>query len=179
MKSTRMWRGLTMLLVLWLALSGWKTARSVADFARAPRAAREAGLAKRRDAPVRVDARSPLAEVAAAERAIVFVYAPECAVGAANMVNWTELVRAAHDGPARLIAVAAEQTPAARAYWGGLRRQVRVLEASAETVHQTFGVASTPVTLLVERGRIRGELTGALTAPARAQVLRFARTGEP
>jgi hypothetical protein len=177
MMRARAWSALAAVLVLWIMLSGWKVARSVADFARAPAAAREAGLARPRDVPIRVEAGGPLAELAALDRAIVFVYAPGCAVGAANMANWTELVRAARGGPARLVAVAPERTAAARAYWGGLAREVRVLAAPPAAVREALGVESTPVTLLVERGRIRGELTGALTAPARAQVLRFARTG--
>lgn len=167
----------TALLVAVLALSGWKAARASVLLARAPRAGEQTGVATVRDAPIRTRAAGPLAEIARAERAVVFVYTPDCSVCHANMANWIDLVGALRGGTTALYAVSPMDTPAARAYWGGLARDVRVVVAAPRDVHRAFGVGATPATLLVRDGTVRGEIIGSLTAAARAQVRRFAAEG--
>ncbi|HEX2077983.1 MAG TPA: hypothetical protein VHG08_09745, partial [Longimicrobium sp.] len=164
----------TALLAAVLALSGWKAARASVAITRAPRAGEQAGLATARAASIRTRAGGPLAEIARAERAVVFVYTPDCSVCHANMANWIDLVGALRGGTVALYAVSPADTPAARAYWGGLERHVRVVIAAPAEVHRAFGVAATPATLLVRDGAVRGEIIGSLTAAARAQVRRFA-----
>lgn len=167
----------TALLVGVLALSGWKAARASAAIVRAPRAGEQAGLATLRSAPVRAEATGPLGEIARAERAVVFVYTPDCSVCHANMASWIDLVGALRGGGATLYAVSPADTPEARAYWGGLARHVRIVIAAPAEVHRAFGVQATPATLLVQDGTVRGEIIGSLTAAARAQVRRFAAEG--
>ncbi|WP_420127424.1 peroxiredoxin family protein [Longimicrobium sp.] len=171
---------ITAVLVGVLLLSGWKTARAAATWARAPHAGERTGLATPRDAPVRAPAGSPLAEVARAQRAIVFVYLPDCQVCHANMANWIDLVGETRDADVDLYAVAPAQpahTAAAQDYWAGLDRHVRVITATPAGVHAAFGVGNTPATLLIQDGRVRGEILGALTPAGKAAVLRFARSG--
>lgn len=170
-------RMMAALLVAVLLLSGWKAARASIRLVRAPSAGERTGLAVARNDPVRTRPASPLAEVARAERAIVFIYSPDCQVCHANMANWIDLVGELRGGSAALHAVAPMQTPAARAYWGGLERHVRVITATPAEVHTAFEVENTPITLLLERGSVRGVVVGAMTAAAREQVRTFARTG--
>ena len=170
-------RIITALLVGALLLSGWTAARASAALLHAPETAARTGLATPRNAPVRSRPASPLADVARAERAIVFIYSPDCQVCHANMANWIDLVGELRGGPATLYAVAPVQTPAARAYWGGLERHVRIITATPAEVHTAFNVGNTPATLLVREGSIRGEVIGPLTAAALEQVRAFARTG--
>jgi hypothetical protein len=125
------------------------------------------------DTPVRAGTPG-LARIAAAERAVVFVYAPDCAVCHANMANWTELVADLRGGPVRLFAVAPSASPAALDYWGALSREVEIVTATPAQVHAALGAGSTPATLLVERGVVRAAVAGSLTAPARRQVRAFA-----
>jgi hypothetical protein len=160
-----------------LLLSGWKTARAAAMWVRAPHAGERTGLAKPRNAPVRTESASPLAQVARAERAVVFIYLPDCQVCHANMANWIDLVRELRGGGVELYAIAPVRTPAAHAYWDGLDRHVRVITATPREVHTAFDVGNTPATLLVQDGRVRGEILGALTPAGMAQVRRFVRGG--
>ncbi|HEU0301017.1 MAG TPA: redoxin family protein [Longimicrobium sp.] len=164
-------------LVAVLASSGWKAARASVTIARAPRAGEQAGLATVRGAPVRAEAEGPLAKITRAERAVVFIYAPDCSVCHANMANWIDLVGTLRGGATALYAVSPTDTPAARAYWGALERHVRVVIAAPAQVHRAFGVQATPATLLVQDGTVRGEIIGSLTAAGRAQVRRFAAEG--
>lgn len=161
-----------------LLFSAWKAAAASALFVRAAGAGERTGLATPRDAPVRAPAAGPLAEIARAERALVFVYSPACSVCHANMANWIDLVAELRGGPVALYAVAPMDTPAARAYFGGLARHVRVITASPAEVHTALGVEATPATLLVKRGAVRGQVVGSLTAAALAQIRRFAAAGE-
>lgn len=160
-----------------LLLSGWKAARASAALALAPRQADRTGLAETRSTRVRAPAGSPMAEIGRVERAIVFIYSPDCAVSHANMSNWVDLVGELRGGGGALYAVAPVQTPAAKAYWGGLARHVRVITAHPKDVHTTFDVDNTPVTLLVRNGVVRARVTGSLTPAAMRQVRAFARTG--
>lgn len=164
------------LLVAVLLLSGWKAARASAALIRAPHVGERTGLAAARNAPVRARPASPLAEVARAERAIIFIYSPDCQVCHANIANWIDLVGELR-GTVALYGVAPVQTPASRAYWGGLERHVRVITATPAEVHTAFGVGNTPATLLVRGGAVRGEIIGPLTEAARRQVRAFAGTG--
>ena len=168
----------TALLVAVLLFSGWKAAAASVTWVRAPGAGARTGLLTVRNVPVRAPAAGPLAEIARAERAIVFIYSPDCAVCHANMANWIDLVGELRGGPVALYAVAPMDTPPARAYWGGLGRHVRVVTATPAEVHTAFGVEATPATLLVERGALRGEVVGSLTAAGLAQVRRFAAAGQ-
>ena len=167
----------TALLVAVLALSGWKAARAAVAVAQAPRAGGQAGLATVRSAPVRAQGAGRLAEIARAERAVVFVYTPDCSVCHANMANWIDLVGALRGERLALYAVSPADTPPARAYWGALERHVRIVIAAPAEVHRALGVSTTPATLLVKEGTVRGEIIGSLTAAARAQVRRFAAEG--
>jgi hypothetical protein len=160
-----------------LLLSGWKTARAVATWIRAPHASERTGLATPRGAPVRAGPASPLAEVARARRAIVFVYLPDCQVCHSNMANWIDMVGQTQDADVELYAVAAVDDPRALDYWSGLQRHVRVMAAAAREVHGALGVGSTPATLLVQDVQVRGQILGALTPAGMGQVLRFARGG--
>ncbi|HEX8318125.1 hypothetical protein [Longimicrobium sp.] len=163
----------TAALVAVLLWSGVKTARAAAALAAAPGAGERAGLVEPVNTPVRATAPG-LETIAAAERALVFVYAPDCAVCHANMANWTDLVADLRGGPVRLFAIAPSGTPAALAYWGALSREVQIITGTPAQVHGAFGVGSTPATLLVERGVVRGKVTGSLTGAARRQVRAFA-----
>jgi hypothetical protein len=168
---------ITALLACVLLLSGWKTARAAAAWARAPHAGERTGLATPRNAPVRAEGAAPLAAVARAERAVVFVYLPDCQVCHANMANWIDLVAETRGAEVKLYAVAAVDDPRALAYWSGLEGHVRVMAAAPRQVHGALGVGSTPATLLVQDGRVRGQILGALTPAGKAEVLRFARGG--
>lgn len=170
-------RILTAVLVAVLLLSGWKAARASVTLARASTAGERTGLATPRNTPVRARAGTPMAEIARAERAIVFIYSPDCTVCHANMTNWVDLVGELRGGPATLYAVAPVQTPASDAYWGGLARHVRVITASPRDVHTAFDVDHTPMTLLVQNGVVRAQVMGSHTAAAMDQVRAFARTG--
>lgn len=161
-----------------LVLTAGKVARASAVLLQPPRAGEETGRVQRRGHPVRVAPAGSLTEIAQAEHALVFVYSPDCTVCHANMARWVELVAELNGGPPALYAVAPMDTPAARAYWGGLVRYVRVVTATPAEVRTAFGVESTPATLLVQNGYVRGMAVGSLTAAARAQVRAFAR-GEP
>lgn len=170
-------RIITAILVAVLLLSGWKAARASIALVRAPHAGERTGLATPRSTPVRARPSSPLAEVARAERAIVFIYSPDCQVCHANMANWIDLVGELRGGPVTLYAVAPVQNRESREYWGGLERHVRIITAPPAEVHTAFGVGNTPVTLLVRDGAVRAEILGSLTEAARGQVRAFARTG--
>lgn len=156
--------------LLW---SGVKTARAAAALARAPGAGERAGLVEPVNTPVRATAPG-LVKIAAAERALVFIYAPDCTVCHANMANWMDLVADLRGGPVRLFAVAPSGTPAALAYWGALSREVQIVTGTPAQMYGAFGVGSTPATLLVERGVVRGKVTGSLTGAAQRQVRAFA-----
>lgn len=160
-----------------VALSGWKAARASVALVHAPQAAERTGLATPRNTRVRARPASPLAEIARSGRAIVFVYSPDCTVCHANMANWIDVVGELRGGPAALYAVAPMDTPPALAYWGELDRHVRIITATPAQVHAALGVSSTPATLLVGQGHVRGEIVGSLTGAARAQVRAFARAG--
>jgi hypothetical protein len=168
---------ITAVLAATLLLSGWKAARAAAAWVRAPHTGERTGLATPRNVPVRADGASPLAQVARAERAIVFVYLPDCQVCHANMANWIDIVGEARDAGVTLYAVAAVDDPRALEYWRGLDREVRVRTAAPGEVHGALGVENTPATLLVQDGRVRGQILGALTPAGKAEVLRFARGG--
>lgn len=170
-------RIITAVLTMLLLLSGWKTARAATVWIRAPHAGERTGRSTPRDAPVRAEATSPLAAVARAERAIVFVYLPDCQVCHSNMANWIDIVGETRGADVELYAVAAVDDPWALEYWRGLQRHVRVMAASPREVHGALGVGNTPATLLVQDGRVRGQILGALTPAAKAEVLRFARGG--
>jgi hypothetical protein len=170
-------RIITAVLASLLLLSGWKTARAAALWARAPHAGERTGLATPRDAPVRAGSASPLAEVGKAKRAIVFVYLPDCQVCHANMANWIDLVGETRGADVELYAVAAIDDPRALEFWSGLEGHVRVMVAAPREVHGALGVGSTPATVLVQDGRVRGQVLGALTPAGKAGVLRFARGG--
>lgn len=169
---------ITALLVGLLLLSGWKAARASAVLVRAPQAGERAGLVERRSAPVRARAATPMARIAGAERALVFVYSPDCTICHANMANWIDLVGELKDGPVALYAVAPMDTPPTRAYWGSMARYVRVITATPAEVRTALGVEVTPATLLVERGVVRGAVTGSLTSAARGQLRAFVRGEE-
>lgn len=169
---------MTALLVGLLLLSGWKVARASAVLAGAPQAGDRTGLVMRRNALLRARAATPMAEIVAAERALVFVYSPDCSVCHANMANWIDLVGEFKGGPVSLYAVAPMDTPRTHAYWGHMSRHVRVITATPAEVHTALGVEGTPSTLLVERGVVRGAVAGSLTAAGRGQVRAFARGEE-
>lgn len=168
----------TALLVALLLASGFKAARASAALLRAADVSERTGLVEPRNAPLRARAGTAMSRIAAADRALVFVYAPDCAVCHANMANWIDLVGELNGGPAALYAVAPMDTPATRAYWGPLTRHVGVVTATPEEVHTALGVGATPATLLVERGVVRGAVAGALSAAALGQLHAFARGEE-
>lgn len=170
-------RVLTLVLLALLLLSGWKAARASVALVRAADAGARTGRADARSTLVRARAGSPLAEIARAERAIVLIYSPDCQVCHANMANWIDLVDELGGGPVPVYAVAPVQTPAARAYFGGLERHVRIITATPGEVHTAFDVGNTPATLLVAGGAVRGEVIGSLTQAAMRQVRAFAQTG--
>jgi hypothetical protein len=169
---------MTALLVGVLLLSGWKVARASAVLAAAPQAGERTGLVERRNAPLRARTASPMAEIARAERALVFVYSPDCSVCHANMANWIDLVGELKGGPVSLYTVAPMDTPRTHAYWGQMTQHVRVITTTPAEVHTALGVDVTPMTLLVERGRVRGAAAGSLTAAGRGQLRAFARGEE-
>lgn len=168
-------RIVTALLVGILLLSAWKTARAAATWVHAPQAGERTGLVTPRNTPIRAREGSPLAQVAGAERAIVFIYLPDCSVCHANMANWIDIVGELRDADVELYAVAPVESPQARAYFGGLARHVRVITGTPAEVHGAFDVGNTPATLLVQNGKVRGEILGALTPAGKAQVLRLVR----
>lgn len=171
--KTRIYLATLLLLSLVLTAGAWNGGRAAHRFLKAPREALAAGRPAEHDRPLRVRPGSALAEMASAERAIVFVFSPGCTVSAANMANWTELVRRTR-GRVALFAVGPVARDSAAAYWGALGRHVRVLSAPAEEIEAVLGVRATPVTLAVAKGRIRAEAPGPLRAAARAELLAFA-----
>jgi hypothetical protein len=171
--KNRLYAASMLLLSTVLAASAWNGAGAVRQWVTAPATAQAAGRPMERDAPVRARPGGALAEIAAAERAIVFVFSPECAVSRANTANWTEIVRRARGGGVALFAVGPTSPDSAAAYWGALGRHVRVLTATPEQIDAALGVRATPVTLTVEKGRIRGETPGPLRSAARAELTEF------
>lgn len=163
-----------LLLSVLLTASAWNGARAAHGWLSAPRDALRAGRPTEQDRPVRAAWGSALAEVAGAERAIVFVFSPGCAVSRANMAHWTDLVRATRGSGVTLFAVGPVDADSAAAYWGQLARHVRVVTASAEEIDRALGVRVTPMTLTVVNGRVRTETPGPLRSAARQEVLSFA-----
>jgi hypothetical protein len=163
-----------LLLSLVLTAGAWNGTRAVHRWVSAPREALAAGRPAEHDRALRVKPGSALAELAAAERAIVFVYSPGCAVSRSNMANWTELVRRTRGGRVALFAVGPVDADSAAAYWGALARHVRVLPVPAKEIEAVLGVRATPVTLAVVNGRVRVEAQGPLRAAARRELLAFA-----
>jgi hypothetical protein len=172
--KNRIYLATLLLLSLVLAAGAWNGARAAHHWVSAPREALAAGRPAEHDRPLRVQPGSALAKLAGAERAIVFVYSPGCAVSRANMANWTELVRRTHGGRVALFAVGPVDADSAAAYWGALGRHVRVLPVQAKEIEAVLGVRATPVTLMVANGRIRAEAPGPLRAAARRELLAFA-----
>ena len=165
------------LLLATLALSGWKAAWGAIDIVRAPGVVEKTGIATPGGRPVRARDGEPLAVIARTERAIVFVYSPDCLICHANMANWIDLVGELRNSPVRLYAVAPMTSAPARDYWRGLDRRVTVIMTTPAALDRALGMRVTPATLLVSAGRVRGEIVGPLTAAAHAQVRRFAATG--
>jgi hypothetical protein len=172
--KNRIYVATLLLLSLVLTAGAWNGTRAAHRWVSAPREALAAGRPAEHDRPLPVKPGSALAELAAAERAIVFVYSPGCAVSRANMANWTELVRQTRGGRVTLFAVGPVDADSATAYWGALGRHVSVLPVPAQEIEAVLGVRATPVTLAVEKGRIRAEAPGPLRAAARGELLAFA-----
>lgn len=172
--KNRIYLASVLLLSLVLTAGAWNGTRAAHRWLNAPREALAAGRAAEHDRPLRVKPGSPLAELARAERAIVFVYSPGCEVSRANMANWTELVRRTRGGRVALFAVGPVDADSAAAYWGALARHVRLLPVPAEEIERVLGVRATPVTLAVAKGRIRAEAPGPLRAAARGALMAFA-----
>ena len=172
--KNRIYLASVLLMSLVLAAGAWNGTRAAHHWLNAPREALAAGRPAEPGRALRVKPGSALAEVAAAERAIVFVYSPGCAVSRANMANWTELVRRTRGGRVALFAVGPVDADSAAAYWGALARHVRVLAVPAEEIAAVLGVRATPVTLTIANGRIRTEAPGPLRAAARGELLAFA-----
>jgi hypothetical protein len=171
--KNRLYAASMLLLSIVLAASAWNGAGAVRQWVAAPATAQAAGRPTERDVPVRAPAGSALAQIAVAERAVVFVFSPDCAVSRANTANWTELVRRARGGGVALFAVGPTSPDSAAAYWGALARHVRVLTATPEQIDAVLGVRATPVTLTIEKGRIRTETPGPLRSAARAELMEF------
>ena len=171
----RSYTGATVLLALVLALNGWKAALAAQRWVRAPAEARASGAPTARAIPVRAAPGSPLHPIAASRRALVFVFSPDCSVSRANTANWTALVRQARGAKVEIFAVGPVDARAARAYWGGLGRRVRVLSAPAKEIEHALGVQSTPVTMMVANGRVRAQAAGPLRDAARDRLAAFAR----
>jgi hypothetical protein len=95
------------------------------------------------------------------------------------MNNWTDVIRQA-GGRIPIYAIGPARSDSAAAYWGELIHHVKVLGAPATEINQALGVDATPVTLLIEDGRIVTQIPGPIRAAARADVLAFAsaRAGE-
>jgi hypothetical protein len=172
--KNRIYLATLLLLSLVLTAGAWNGVRAAHGWLIAPREALAAGRAAEHDRPLRATPGSALAELARAERAIVFVYSPGCAVSRANMANWTELVRQTRGDRVAFFAVGPADADSAAAYWGALRRHVRVLSVPAKEIEAVLGVRVTPVTLAVARGRLRAEAAGPLRAAARGELLAFA-----
>ncbi|HEX6369145.1 MAG TPA: hypothetical protein VF006_09435 [Longimicrobium sp.] len=176
--KNRIYLASVLLLSLLLTAGAWNGLRAAHQWLNAPREALSAGRAVKRDRPIRARPGSTLAELASAERALVFVFSPGCTVSRANMANWTEIVRRTHGRDVALFAVGPVDADSAASYWGELGRHVRVLTASAEEIDRALGVRATPVTLTLSNGRIQAETPGPLRAAARQEVLAFARGAE-
>lgn len=172
--KNRIYLATLLLLSLVLTAGAWNGTRAAHRFLKAPREALGAGRPAEHDRPLRAKPGSALAELARAERAIVFVYSPGCAVSRANTANWTELVRQTRGGRVTLFAVGPADADSAAAYWGALAHHVRVLSVPAKEIEAVLGVRATPVTLAVANGRIRAEAPGPLRAAARGELLAFA-----
>jgi hypothetical protein len=172
----RIYAASMLLLSVLLAASAWNGAAAVHHWITAPANALAAGRPTERDAAIRAAPGSPLAELAGVERAMVFVFSPGCAVSRANTANWTEIVRRTRGTGVALFAVGPTTPDSAAAYWGGLARHVRVLTASAQEIDAVLGVRATPVTLTMEKGRIRSETPGPLRQAARTGLVAFARS---
>lgn len=170
----RIYAGLMLVLSLLLVAGAWNGARAAVRWVRAPAEAVDAGRPAPRDRAIRARPESPVGEIARAERAIVFVFSPGCAVSRANMGNWTEIVRRTRGSGVALFAIGPVAPDSAAAYWGALGRHVRVLTASAEEIDRALGVRATPVTLTVANGRIRTESPGPLRSAAREELMSFA-----
>jgi hypothetical protein len=165
------WRALLAAAGAAVLLCGARTAAAVRSFAGAP--ALTEAVAAEGPRGFRAAAFHPaLATLTAPGRAVVLVYAADCAACADNMWNWVDVVRAA-DPAVRFYAVGPSDRPAPPEYWAGLDRRVAVAAADRRAVHQALRVDATPSTLLVQDGVVERTYVGLLTPAARRSVLRF------
>lgn len=154
--------------------AGVRAARAGAVWVRAPEAQRGAGQLVADGAPLRIARGGDLAPLSGARRAVVFVFAPDCAASDGNMANWADLVRDARGTGLRFFAVVPEERPGAAAYWGALARHAPVLAPPAAEIQAVLGVDGTPATVLLEDGRVVGRAMGVLTEDSRAALRAFA-----
>ncbi|MET0395610.1 MAG: hypothetical protein ABW277_02165 [Longimicrobiaceae bacterium] len=104
------------------------------------------------------------------ERAIVFVFAPECDPTRGNMWNWVDLIGVPEGRPVRALAVTLDRTPGAADYWRRLAGRVEVVAVDSSTMRNRLRVEATPATLLVEDGAVRRVYAGPLNALAKRDV---------
>jgi hypothetical protein len=153
-----------------LAAGGLNAVQAAHRWVTAPAQAKASGALAPHDRAVRAQAGGAWDDLVRAERAVVFVFSPGCEVSRANMANWTEIIRAAHDGGVPLFAVGPVDAAAAAEYWGPLAAHVRLISADPHGLDSALGVRVTPVTLVVEKGRIHGKTEGPLRIAAMEQL---------
>jgi hypothetical protein len=153
-----------------LAVGGWNAVQAAHRWATAPPQAKASGPLAPHDRAVRAQAGGAWDDLVRAERAVVFVFSPGCEVSRANMANWTEIIRAAQAGDVTLFAVGPVDAAAAAEYWGPLASHVRLISTDPHGLDSALGVRATPVTLVVEKGRIRSKAEGPLRIAAMEQL---------
>lgn len=105
-----------------------------------------------------------------ADRAVVFVFSPGCEISRANMANWTEIIRSGQGSGVSFFAVGPVDAASAMEYWGPLAKHIRIIASDPSGLNKALGVDTTPVTLVIARGRIRSKAEGPLRIAALEQL---------
>jgi hypothetical protein len=176
---TRMYGAALAAVLAVLAAGGWNAVQAAHRWVTAPAQARASGALTPHDRAVRAQAGGAWDDLVRAERAVVFVFSPGCEVSRANMANWTEIIRAAKNSGVALFAAGPVDATAAAEYWGPLGAHVRLIPTNPQGLDSALGVRVTPVTLVVEKGRIRGTLEGPLRIAAMEQLWAVIRGAGP
>ncbi len=176
----RRWRVAAAALALLVAALAWRGVGAVRELGAAMRYAGEptASVVTRRplgDAVARRLGGGEAVELGGLERAVLFVFDPECAPTRANTWNWVDVLGASEGRPVRTLAVTLDGMAGGEAYWRRLGGRVEVVSVDSATMRNRLRVDATPATLLVEDGAVRRVYAGPLNAPAKRDVAAWVR----
>ncbi len=156
-----------------IAYSSVRSAVAVAGWVSASEHAATYGATTFLHREIRTEVES-LRPLASADRAVVFVVSPQCAVCSANMANWTDMIVELKRAGIPMFAVAPAHVEGLAGYWAGFDAAVPIITAEPEHIASALDVEVTPATLVVRRGTVRAVVPGLMSEPTRRQILRFA-----